>query len=440
MHPKEKILPIFKKGLLFHGWWIAFTALAVNSILSAPTYGGTGLWIDSLENHFGWTRTQLSIAFSLGQLEGSIVSPFVGYLIDRYGGKKISICGVIIASFGFICLSQTINLTSDTTSWIDPLIFYVSYMIIMLGVSLGGWIPMTVILNNWFTKNKSLAMSMGSVGFAVGTFIFVPIIAAIITPDRLGWRLTAIIVSIFFCILIVPILKIVKDTPKEFGLVPDGEENTTEHEGIGASSTNSPTDFSLGEALKEKVFWYVAIGQGASAMMTTTMMVHLILAFKDQGISLQSAAVIWGIAMGIGGVAQVIGGIVGDRTPKRFAACGFGCLQAIGVALAVVVDSYSMALVFAVIYGVGYGARAPVTTSMRGEYFGRKSFGKIMGISAVPLMIMTMIAPVFAGRSFDSTGDYTTSFLWIALFGFIGSLIFLIAKKPLHPSLKHTLK
>ena len=161
MHPKEKILPIFKKGLLFHGWWIAFTALAVNSILSAPTYGGTGLWIDSLENHFGWTRTQLSIAFSLGQLEGSNVSPFVGYLIDRYGGKKISICGVIIASFGFICLSQTINLTSDTTSWIDPLIFYVSYMIIMLGVSLGGWIPMTVILNNWFTKNKSLAMSMG---------------------------------------------------------------------------------------------------------------------------------------------------------------------------------------------------------------------------------------------------------------------------------------
>ncbi|GIS64820.1 MAG: hypothetical protein CM1200mP3_10680 [Chloroflexota bacterium] len=118
-----------------------FPALAVNSILSAPTYGGTGLWIDSLENHFGWTRTQLSIAFSLGQLEGSIVSPFVGYLIDRYGGKKISICGVIIASFGFICLSQTINLTSDTTSWIDPLIFYVSYMIIMLGVKLGRLDP-----------------------------------------------------------------------------------------------------------------------------------------------------------------------------------------------------------------------------------------------------------------------------------------------------------
>ena len=433
-------MPIFKKGTLFYGWWIAFTALAVNSILSAPTYGGTGLWIDSLESHFGWTRTQLSIAFSLGQLEGSIVSPIVGYLIDRYGGKRVSICGVFIASLGFLCLSQTINLTSDTTSWIDPLIFYISYMIIMLGVSLGSWIPMTVILNNWFTKNKSLAMSMGSVGFAVGTFIFVPIMAAIITPDRLGWRITAIAVSIFFCILFIPIWKIVKNTPQELGLAPDGEKNLTENDAMEASSTDSSADFSLREALREKVFWYVAIGQGASAMMTTTMMVHLILAFKDQGISLQSAALIWGIAMGIGGIAQIIGGIVGDRTPKRFAACGFGCLQAIGVGLAVVVDSYSMALVFAVIYGVGYGARAPITTSMRGEYFGRKSFGKIMGISAVPLMIMTMVAPVFAGRSFDSTGNYTTSFLWIALFGFIGSLIFLIAKKPVHPSLKHPLQ
>ncbi|GIS64819.1 MAG: hypothetical protein CM1200mP3_10670 [Chloroflexota bacterium] len=122
---------------------------------------------------------------------------------------------------------------------------------------------MTVILNNWFTKNKSLAMSMGSVGFAVGTFIFVPKHCSnyysrptwleINSNHRVDFLLYT------HCSYIG---KNVKNTPKEFGLVPDGEENTTEHEGIGSSSTNSPTDFSLGEALKEKVFWYVAIGQG----------------------------------------------------------------------------------------------------------------------------------------------------------------------------------
>tara|TARA_B100001123_G_scaffold365422_1_gene424401 strand:+ start:163 stop:393 length:231 start_codon:yes stop_codon:yes gene_type:complete len=73
---------------------------------------------------------------------------------------------------------------------------------------------------------------------------------------------------------------------------------------------------------------------------------------------------------------------------------------------------------------------------MRGEYFGRTSFGKIMGISAMPMMVMTMVAPVVAGQMFDSQGDYRQAFLYIALLGFIGSLVFYFAKAPIHPTLK----
>ena len=111
---------------IFYGWWIALTALAVNAILSGPTYGATGLWIDSLERDFGWARGQLSWAFSLGQLEGSIAAPIVGYLIARYGGKKIAISGAFVGSLGYVILSATQPFSPTDTGWNDPLIFYLA--------------------------------------------------------------------------------------------------------------------------------------------------------------------------------------------------------------------------------------------------------------------------------------------------------------------------
>ena len=71
---------------------------------------------------------------------------------------------------------------------------------------------------------------------------------------------------------------------------------------------------------------------------------------------------------------------------------------------------------------------------MRGEYFGRKAFGKIMGVSTLPMMTMSIAAPVLAGRFYDSQGNYSEAFLYIAIAGALGSLFFLLAKKPTHPS------
>ena len=118
------------------------------------------------------------------------------------------------------------------------------------------------------------------------------------------------------------------------------------------SGEDNNEGFTIGEAIREKSFWYISIGHGASAMLTSTMMVHLILAFKNQGLTIEIAALIWGISMGIGGISQLLGGIIGDKVTKRYALFFFGCLQAIGVALAVTVTSIWSALIFATIYGL----------------------------------------------------------------------------------------
>ena len=278
---------------IFYGWWIALTALAVNAVLSGPTYGATGLWIDSLERDFGWARGQLSWAFSLGQLEGSIAAPIVGYLIDRFGGKKIAISGAFVGVLGYLLLSVTEPFSPEITGWNDPLIFYIAYLVIMLGSTLGAWIPMTVIINNWFDKRRSLAMSIGGLGFSVGTFAIVPLIALLILPENLGWRLTAVLIALIFLLVPILIWKTVKNNPEDVGEIPDGLQNKQSLGSELPSSEDGNDGFTIAEAIREKSFWYISIGHGASAMLTSTMMVHLILAFKNQGLTIEIAALIW---------------------------------------------------------------------------------------------------------------------------------------------------
>ena len=430
-----------RKRPIFYGWWLAITALFVNALLSTPLYGAAGLWVNALEEEFGWTRTQLTVAFSLGQLEGSIMSPLVGYIIDKIGGKKLATLGFIVTAIGFLCLTQVTPITDSRSEWSDPLLFYAAYMIITMGVSMGGWIPMTVIVNNWFEKKRSLALSMGSVGFSIGTFLIVPFMAIVIKPENLGWRATAVGCAIIFLAIAPAVWKLIVNRPEDIGEVPDGKTSSQiipqSQEKDDVPGIND-TSFTLKEALMSKAFWILALGHGSSVLLTSTMMIHLILALKAQGVPLQEAATVWGITMGIGGLAKLIGGFVGDHVSKKVAACIFGCLQAVGVAFAGLVDSLFLALIFAVVYGIGYGARAPVTMAMRGEYFAGKSFGKIMGISAVPMTFFSMIAPIVAGMFYDRSGNYMTAFFLIAATGFAGSLIFLLAKKPVHPSLTQT--
>ncbi len=421
-----------KNRKFFYGWGISFTALIVNAILSAPSFGAAGLWIDALETEYGWTRTQLAIAFSLGQLEGTITSPLVGYLIDKIGAKKTALTGTFIAIFGFLILTQTVPITNSRDNIFDPLIFYIAYLIIMLGGSMSGWVPMTSIVNNWFTYKRTLAMSIASSGFSIGTFLLVPILALLINPNLLGWNKTAFIIAIFIPIISVLIWKFIYDKPSDISLLTYGENNY-QNDGKSLNIENSK-DFTIIEAIKEKVFWIMAFAHGGSAMLTSTMMVHLILAFKNQGLSLEIASLMWGITMGIGGLSQLFGGIIGDKFTKRYSLAIFGCIQSIGVVFAYMVDNIILAIVFALIYGIGFGARAPITTAMRGEYFGRKSFGKIMGISLIPMMFMTMIAPVLAGYIYGLDENYKSAFIYIGTLGFIGNFMFVFAKPPIHPA------
>ena len=413
---------------MFYGWKLAGLGLLATGLVSGPIWSGVGVWVKALELHFGWTRTQLTGAFSLARLQGGILGPFSGYLIDRLGPRRMVFIGLTLTGIGFIMFSRTTNLFT----------FYLAYTFIMIGANSGTWLPFMSVLNRWFNRKRSTAMSIAGEGDFVGSLLLVPLLAWAVTPGHLGWSATAMWVGVIFLAVAWPISMFVRDRPEEYGQYPDGEvpSNLPESQTVAAIDSEDdpqPSDqleFTAGQAIRTSAFWFISFGHAFASMLIATMSVHLVPLLTDEGMSLQTAAYVWSILMGSGAVFQPIGGYLGDRLPKSLVLFAFCSLQAVGFTLAAFVHTLPMAILSGVLYGAGFGGRDPVTTSIRGDYFGRKAFATITGISMIPLFAFSLGAPMFAATMFDSVGNYTLAFLILGGLGGLSGVLFLFAKKP----------
>ena len=399
---------------------------------SAPLFHAMTVWSVALEAHFGWSRTQLSMAFAFTRIEGGIMGPIEGYLTDRVGPKRMVFIGLVVLGIGFLFFWQVKHL------WM----FYLAFVIMSLGHSLCGWVPVTTLLNNWFIRNRAKAMGWSNTFSRLGALILVPAIAWAINPDkdRLGWDVTALALGIFSFLVAVPMYKVIRNRPEEYNLLPDGlmplEGETSRNSQDSGKEVSQievqqdTQDLTTAQALKTVAFWLISIGHGLTSMVIIAIMAHLGLFMSDNGFDIQTTAWVVSVYTFVAMVFPVVGGYVGDRIPIRIAIFVFTSIQAFSVVILTFANTLPLLYAFAVLFGIGFGGRSPLTTAIRGDYFGRRSFGKILGISTVPLNILLLVAAPFAGYMYDTTGSYTSAFLILAALSFVGGVFFLLAKKP----------
>jgi len=319
--------------------------------------------------------------------------------------------------------------------------FYAAFMVMSLGHSLGGWVPVTTVLNNWFDRHRAKAMGWSNTVSRLGGLLLVPALAFAIDPDqdRLGWELAALSLGIFTLLIAWPLSQLIRDRPEDYGELPDGDLPASspvipiEH-GAPNPPANEPKprtiDFTATQALRTPAFWFISLGHGFTSMVIIAIMAHLGLLMKDQGFDVQTTGWVISVYSGVSMASQVFGGYVGDRIPLRIAIFIFTTIQAAAVLLLTAATTISMVYLFAVLFGIGFGGRNPLTTAIRGDYFGRASFGKILGISTVPMNFLLLIAPPLAGYMRDVQGTYTMAFNLLAALSFFGGFLFLMARKP----------
>ena len=419
----------FVRGLnpsrLFYGWTLVGVAAFVMVIGTVPLFQGMTAWFVVLESHFGWTRTQLSIAFSLSRVEGSIMGPISGYLIDKLGSRRMVLIGLVIAGGGFVIMSQMQNIWH----------FYLAFIVMSMGVGLGTWMPMMTVLNNWFVRNRSTAMALAMEGFLIGGMVLVPLLAFAIDPDvpgRPGWRLTALVIGLFLVAAAFPLSRFIRNAPEPYGQFPDGEPTARVRQ-AAASPTGTASeepDYTWQEAVRTRTFWLITMGHACSSIVIVTITVHLGPMLADRGFSLPTIGWVVGAYTGVAAIFTLVGGYVGDRLPIRLALFGFSAVQSAAVWVLMVSETTPMVFVFAVLMGIGFGGRNPLTTAIRGVYFGRKAFASITGMSMIPMNVMLLAAPLFAGIMYDATQSYFVPMVAIAVVSLAGSTLFLFLGSP----------
>tara|TARA_B100001013_G_scaffold15512_1_gene8875 strand:- start:1568 stop:2875 length:1308 start_codon:yes stop_codon:yes gene_type:complete len=419
----------FKPSNVFYGWWLVGVSGLVMTLATVPLYHAMAIWAVALESSFGWSRTQIGFALTFTRIEGGFMGPLEGYLTDKLGPRRMILIGLLILSVGFLIFWQVNSLWT----------FYLAFIVMALGQGLGSWLPLMTALNNWFVRNRSKAMGFSNMGSRIGALILVPAIAWSIDPehDRLGWELTALILGIVTLILAIPLSKAIRDRPQDYGQGTDGDQVT---EGLSdslngsiSSHSKNPTavvDLTAKQAVMTPAFWLISFGHGFTSMVILAIMAHLGLLLMDKGFDIQTTGWVVTVYTAVAMAFQLVGGYLGDIAPKNRILFLFTTLQAVGVLVLTYADSLRTIYLFAVLFGAGFGGRNPLTTSIRGEYFGRASFGKILGLSTVPMNVLLLFASPFAGYIKDVQGSYANAFLILALLNFIGGICFLLAKRP----------
>lgn len=415
---------------LFRGWFLAGLGALIVGLGGTPFERGLPVWNPVLRNVFGWSAGQMSWALAASQAERGLLGPLAGLLVAKFGPKNMVFIGLAIFGFGFLLFSQIQQLWQ----------LYVVVFIISFGTNTSTWIPMQTVMNNWFVRYKARAMAIVNEGGAIAGIV-VPLLLAWAMggadPDvyeRFGWRTSAFFIGILCIVLGFPLSRLVHNRPEDLGLRPDGDPivpaAASQVDVRVIDSKGDAAGFTWQEAIRSKSFWLISFGHGTSVISVAALSVHIGLLMDDRGFSLQTIGAVLAVNTAVSSVFIPISGYLGDRVPMRRVAFGFAVLQALAVLMLIPARTTGMLYIFAALYGAGHGGRGPMMPALRGAYFARRAFPAVSGISMVPVNILALIGPVFAGLMRDATGNYDASFLAIGAVSMSGSFLYLLLGQP----------
>lgn len=409
------------RGHVFYGWYIVSAAGGIQMLSGLLWMQSYGAYVVFLQEEFGWSKMLVAGAFALTRIESGILGPLQGWMVDRFGPRTILRIGILVFGAGFILFSQIESLIA----------FYLTFALIAVGSSLGGFATVMVSLVNWFSRHRAKAVALSQVGYSLGG-LAVPLV--ILCLEAFGWRTTAFISGIIVIVIGLPLVQVVRHKPSEHGELPDGINNDPDSSPASRTYFDEQQDFTARQAMRTRAFWLISMGHACALLTVSAVMVHLV-PHLTQGLdySLTQAGLVVALMTAFQMVGQIAGGYLGDRINKRYLCIGCMAGHTAGLFLVAFATTPLMVLGFTVLHGLAWGIRGPLMVALRADYFGPSSFGTIMGFSSLVVMLGMSTGPVFAGYMADVHGNYQLGFAYIAASAFMGSFCFLAATRPTHP-------
>jgi|TARA_B100000530_G_scaffold21410_2_gene13962 MFS family permease len=394
---------------IYYGWYIALSGTITSFISLAVLQIGHGAFINDIYEELSWSMTAISTGFSIRVFGAGILSPLGGYLIDKFGPRITCITGTTLTFIGLILFSIMTQL------WV----FYLSSIIIAIGMSIGSHNAITASIMHWFDKKRGFAYSFSATGRALGYIGIVPIT---ILLSNYGWRDTSLYASYFFFIVSLPASFVIKPNPD---LENKLQINTKDEKRI------SDNEYGITDALKTPAFWFLAFAQLIYSFGNQMNLVHQQPALKSIGYSLSAVALIVTIFGGIQVFGRLGSGWIGDRIGRSFLLMISFLLMGVGwigllFATPGVIFFITLYLLF---YTAGQSAHTATDQTVVADFFGITRFATIKGSMQLIALVGGITGPIMAGRIYDIYGSYDIAFIILCPVVSLGTLCVFMARK-----------
>jgi MFS family permease len=360
---------------------VATAFLSLFAIVGFALYG-LPFFYDFFSKEFGWSRTVVTSGNALGKLLVAPLFGFVaGWLIDRYGPRKMLMAGALLTGSALIGLSLLNSLG----------FFYLFYIFNALGYVFGGPLPCQVLISRWFTSNRGKAMGIAYLGIGTGGFL-VPLIASALEKN-FGWHNALASLGIFVILIAVPLAFFIKDTP-----VKNTAEEKTE------------VLIPIKHILMSRNFYLLAFGSMCSIGAVGGIFQHLKYYLTDMKMTQLQAAHIMSLVLLMSLAGRVIMGLLADLISRKYVMILIYLIVGSSIPLLLLPDFPGRIYLFAVIFGIGLGGDYMIIPLMSGDLFGVRTLGRIMGIILVADGLAESLTPMFVGMLYKSTNNYTLAF------------------------------
>jgi sugar phosphate permease len=369
--------------------------LSLFAIVGFALYG-LPFFFDFMSKEYGWTRTVITSGNAVAKLlVGPLFGFIAGWMIDKYGPRRLMIAGIFMMGTALIGLSLTSSLG----------FFYMFYIFNALGYVFGGPLPCQVLISRWFDKNRGKAMGIAYLGIGTGGAL-VPLIAAGLEKN-IGWHNSLAAIGIIGVLISLPMVYFIK------GSSSSADNNTV------ASEPAIP----IKSILTNRNFYLLGIGSMCAIGVVGGINQHLKLYLRDLEYSQAAAAHIISLVLFSSLAGRLIMGWLADLIHRKYVMIIIYMIVASIIPLLLMADFHGRIYLFAVIFGIGLGGDYMIIPLMAADLFGVRALGRVMGIILVADGVAEATFPMLLGSFYDRAGNYHLGFIVLIGVALTGALI-----------------
>lgn len=391
---------------MFRGWWIALTLAVAQPVTWGIVYYAFPVFLEPMQNELGWSRTELTGAFSIALLVSGVASVPIGWWLDARGARLLLTVGSIATALLVFAWAHTTSLA----------VFYLIWAGLGLCMAATFYEPAFALVTSWFSTYRSRALTLVTFGGGFASVIFIPLAGELV--KRYDWRDVLTFFAVLIAFITVPLYAIViRNRPADAGECVDGDCSKPQPEPFSKHSGRA-----YGAALRSPAFRWISIAFAFTMFVNAATMIHTVPLLIDRGESASYAA----FATGAIGLMALPGRLIltplGDWLPRWSIPAVIFLVQSIALSILALTTTNLGVWIFVILFGIGFGAITPARAALVADLFGVRIFAGVSGVLAMTVAFSRALGPVAASAFEDLTGNYDVVLLTLAVMNVVAAL------------------